>query len=76
MEMKYLMEKENIKVEGHIGKWYVIDQGYFRGEKVYLLEHQTYGDEAACIIINKDKKIILEDVYDGIAQLWMEYGSF
>lgn len=39
------------------------------GEKVFLLEHETYGDEAACLIVNENLEIILEDVWNGFDDL-------
>ena len=62
-------DTDHIKIEGHIGKWYVIDERIYYGEKVFLLEHETYGDEAACLIVNETGKIILDDVYDGFDDL-------
>lgn len=63
------MKTENIKVTGHKGTWYLIDTGYYRGRKVYLLEHEEYGDEAPCIIIDAKGNLILEDVYNGLGDL-------
>lgn len=63
------MKKENIKIEGHVGTWYVIDETEWKGEKVYLLEHETYGDEAACLIVDNKLNIILEDVWNGLEEL-------
>lgn len=64
------MKKDGIKVKGHYGTWYVIDSSYYHGRKVYLLEHETYGDEAAGIIIDKDYNIVLEDVWNGFSDLY------
>lgn len=63
------MQKENIKIEGHIGTWYVIDETKCKGERVFLLEHETFGDEAACLIVNEKLEIILEDVWNGFDDL-------
>lgn len=63
------MQKENIKIKGHIGTWYVIDETEWNGEKLFLLEHETYGDEAACLIVNEKLEIILEDVWNGFDDL-------
>lgn len=63
------MQKENIKIKGHIGTWYVIDEAEWKGEKVFLLEHEIYGDEAACLIVNEKLEIILEDVWNGFDDL-------
>ena len=63
------MKADGIKVEGHVGTWYVIDESVFRGEKVYLVEHETFGDMAACLIINEKAEIILDDVWNGFLDL-------
>lgn len=66
---------DHIKIKGYYGTWYVIDDGfYFRAsdhkeEQAYLLEHETYGDETACIIVNKTGEVLLEDVWNGFEDL-------
>jgi len=37
---------DHIIINNHRGKWYAIDETIYNSEKVYLLEHETYGDEA------------------------------
>lgn len=63
------MDKDNIKIQGHVGKWHVIDKKEHRGKTVYLLEHNTYGDMAAGLIIDKDLNVILDDVWNGFLDL-------
>jgi hypothetical protein len=63
------MQKDNIKIEGHIGTWYVINELVYKGDPVFLLEHEDYGDEAACLIIKEDLTIVMEDVYNGFNDL-------
>lgn len=63
------MLKDGIKVYGHIGTWYVIDTMLWNGEEVYLLEHEQYGDEVPCVIVNGERELILEDVYNGFDDL-------
>ena len=65
---------EGIKIEGHVGKWHVIDDTYHKGVPVYLLEHSTWGDEAASVIVRSDGSIILDDVWNGWDDL-DEYAS-
>ncbi|NLW46315.1 MAG: hypothetical protein GXY86_03110 [Firmicutes bacterium] len=61
---------DGIKVKGHLGKWYVIDSGCYNGKRVFLLEHETYGDEAACVIVDENGGLILEDVWNGFDDLY------
>lgn len=55
----------NITVEGHIGTWYAIDETKVGGEKFFLLEHEEYGDEAACVAVNEQGKLVAEDLWNG-----------
>ena len=55
----------NIMVEGHIGTWYAIDETEVNGEKFFLLEHEEYGDEAACVAVNEQGKLVAEDLWNG-----------
>jgi Large polyvalent protein-associated domain 18 len=59
------------KIEGHKGKWYILDKGFHNGEKVFLMEHETHGEDVAHIIVNADQKIIMEDVWNGFDDLEM-----
>ncbi len=63
------MQKDNIKIESHVGTWYVVDESEYKGKKVYLLEHERYGDEAPCIIVDENKNIIMENVWNGFSDL-------
>lgn len=64
-----LMKKEGLKIDGHIGTWYVINESYYKGKKVFLLEHETYGDEAACLIVDEKMSVVLDDVWNGFNDL-------
>lgn len=59
----------NIEVEGHIGTWYVIDTDKINGTAYFLLEHEEHGDEAACVIVDSDGKLVLDDVWNGFDDL-------
>jgi hypothetical protein len=54
-----------ISISGHKGKWYVIASEEFNKEQLYLLEHETYGDEAAGLIVNEKGTVKLDDVFNG-----------
>ena len=51
-------DSDQIAVEGHIGTWYAIDETEVGGEKFFLLEHEEYGDEAACVAVNEQGKLV------------------
>ena len=63
------MDKDNIKIQGHVGKWHVIDKKEHRWKTVYLLEHNTYGDMDAGLIIDENLNVILDDVWNGFLDL-------
>ena len=56
---------DHITVEGHVGTWYVVDETEVGGEKFFLLEHEEYGDEAACVAVNEQGKLVAEDLWNG-----------
>jgi hypothetical protein len=66
------LNKENIKVNGHRGTWYVIDEVVYGGEHYFLLEHETYGNDAPWIAIDEDGQLVMEDISDGVEEL-IEY---
>lgn len=63
------MDLNNIKVDGHRGTWYAIDTIHVYGHKFYLLEHNTFGEDAMNIGINERGELILEDIVDGRSEL-------
>ena len=65
----------NIEVEGHIGTWYVIDTDKINGIAYFLLEHEEHGDEAACVIVDSDGKLVLDDVWNGFDDLKEHFDS-
>lgn len=71
---KLAHDSEHVTVHGHRGKWYVVDDGWFKKNgdgpiHVFLMEHETYGDMAACVIVDEDANLIMEDVFNGFSDL-------
>lgn len=64
-ETRVTIDTTCFAVPGHVGTWYAIDNREVDGHVFYLMEHDTYGDEAACIVIDERGRISLTDVYDG-----------
>ena len=52
-----------------MGTWYVINTNIVNDIRYYLLEHEQHGDEAACVIVDSDGKLILDDVWNGLDDL-------
>ena len=65
----------HIEVQGHIGTWYVIDTEVINSTKYFLLEHEEHGDEAACLIVDGDGKLALDDVWNGFDDLQYHFDS-
>jgi hypothetical protein len=63
------MQRDKIKIYGHRGTWYVIDKSVYKGEPVFLLEHEQYGDETACLIVKEDLTVLVDDVWNGFDDL-------
>ena len=63
------MKRDEIKIEGMKGTWYVIDEKLWNDEIVYLLESEQHGDEAPCIIANENLKVIAVHVANGFSDL-------
>lgn len=56
---------QGLAVAGHIGTWHVIDDATVEDQAFFLLEHDTYGDEAASIIVDAKGKLVLDEIYNG-----------
>lgn len=65
-------DSDQIAVEGHIGTWYAIDETEVGGEKFFLLEHEEYGDEAACVAVNEQGKLVAENLWNGFDEDFQE----
>jgi len=56
----------HINIEGHVGTWYVIgERDNTPHGKLFLLEHDIFGDDAACLIVNEAGEVIVDNVYNG-----------
>ena len=63
------MKKENIKIKGYRGTWSVIDETIYMHKKVFLLEHEYYGDMTQSLIVDEKLNVILDDVWNGFDEL-------
>lgn len=63
---------KGIYIADYEGTWYVIDTKEYYGQELFLLENEKYGDEAACIIADRDGTVLLDDVWNGFKD-WEEY---
>lgn len=58
-------QTSGLSIEGHEGTWHTIDQTELEGEQFFLMEHDEYGDEAACIVVNESGELVAEDLWNG-----------
>lgn len=61
-------DTENYEIKGKKGKWIVTDERIIDGKNFYLLEHQTYRNQAGAMILDREGKLILEDVKNGFVK--------
>ncbi|MEA4895892.1 MAG: hypothetical protein VB064_11625 [Oscillospiraceae bacterium] len=67
--MQISEHSEHINVDGHEGTWYVIDKMRLNAKDYFLLEHETYGDEAASVIVDEGGALVVDDDYEGFDDL-------
>lgn len=60
-------------IKGHRGTWYVISTDTRNIDntikQLFLMEHETYGEEAPHVIIDVDGTIIIQNVHNGFDDL-------
>ena len=59
--------EDHLIIDNHEGTWYVIGKKEYNGEMLYLLESENYGDEVACLIVNRKEEIIMDDIWNGFS---------
>lgn len=59
------LETTGLVVDTHFGTWHTIDSQNFGGKDYFLMEHDKFGDEAACIIVDSSGKLVAEDIWNG-----------
>lgn len=52
-------------IEGKEGSWLSYDSIIIDGKEFFLMEHTTYGKEAANVVLDEDGKVVVEQVYHG-----------
>lgn len=58
--------QKGIKLDKVKGTWSVIGNKFYDGVgRVFLCEHDKFGDEVPCVIIDKDYNVILTEVWNG-----------
>ncbi len=52
-------------IEGKEGSWLAFDSIIIDGKEFFLMEHTTYGSDAAWIVLYEDGKLVVDNVYNG-----------
>ncbi len=55
-------------IEGKKGSWLAFDSMIVDGRQFFLMEHETYGKDAAWVVLDEDGKLIVDNVYQGFNQ--------
>ena len=66
--LKITEHTQGLAVDGHLGTWHTIDSMRLGELKLFLMEHDEYGDETACVIVDSNGKLLAEDVWNGFDQ--------
>lgn len=66
--MEITEHTQRLAVDGHFGTWHTIDSMKLGELKLFLMEHDEYGDETACVIVDSNGKLLAEDVWNGFDQ--------
>lgn len=68
-------DSDELIIDGYEGTWYVVDTENIDGRELFLLESENYGDEAAGIIIDKERNVIMGDVWNGFSDYHEKYDN-
>lgn len=58
----------NFQIEGKAGSWLAFDSIRLEGKEFFLMEHETYGKEAAWVVVDGAGKLAVDNVRNGFDQ--------
>lgn len=58
----------NFQIEGKAGSWLAFDSISVGGQEFFLMEHETYGKEAAWVVVDGAGKLAVDNVRNGFDQ--------
>ncbi|CUX33183.1 YodL domain-containing protein [Clostridium sp. C105KSO13] len=58
-------ETTNFHIEGKAGSWLVLDTIIIEGREFFLMEHESYGADAAYVVLDADGKVVADDNRNG-----------
>ncbi len=59
------IDTTNFKIEGKAGSWLAFDSIRLEGQEFFLMEHETYGKEAAWVVVDGAGKLAVDNVRNG-----------
>ena len=62
------IDTSDFHIEGKEGSWHAFDSITIDGRQFFLMEHETYGKEAAWVVLDGEGKIIVDHTYQGFDQ--------
>lgn len=68
------MKKDNVKLTGLIGTWYLVGEKIIRGEKTYIWESEEYGGDAPHTVTDEKNRVLFTEEYNGFSDY--EYAKF
>lgn len=71
------LETTDFHIEGKEGSWIAFDSIIIDGKEFFLMEHTTYGADAAWVVLDEYGKLVVDHVYNGfdenVQELIKEY---
>ncbi|MBD5490116.1 MAG: DUF4316 domain-containing protein [Lachnospiraceae bacterium] len=62
------IDTANFQIEGKAGSWLAFDSIRLEGQEFFLMEHETYGKEAAWVVVDGAGKLAVDNVRNGFNQ--------
>lgn len=62
------IDTTNFQIKGKAGKWLAFDSIRLEGQEFFLMEHETYGKEAAWVVVDEAGKLVMDNVRNGFDQ--------
>ena len=62
------IDTTNFQIEGKAGSWLAFDSIRLEGQEFFLMEHETYGKEAAWVVVDGAGRLAVDHVRNGFDQ--------
>ena len=62
------IDTANFQIEGKAGSWLAFDSIRLEEKEFFLMEHETYGKEAAWVVVDEAGKLAVDNVRNGFDQ--------